>query len=306
MKTLRSSKGYKVYYTVLLDWRTQTKIETKILSPKELSDFTKEIIPPPRQQENSWSTTKSLNWAELNGVIRNIKVGFYHSRLIFELDLKKVPENLHQFRQIRKKLKERVEKYLNKKVIPVMNKYVKNPRAFFYPIFEIGRGEVFWKNFGEQKPYSSATTCFYTKLDDPRGRELWLQVPLIGHIVSVLKPKKVKMRVSGPSIITTKMSNWFFWNLINIIFHEGLYRQSRPIGLPKGLFEDNGVYHGLENRLEDFANRLMDIFHDFSSAHVRSLMTKIALIIAIFGLLFTVIPYILPYITPYFLRLVNT
>jgi len=298
LKALRSNKRNTVYYLALLDWREKILRPPRILRPKELSDFTKEVIPSP-QPENGWSTTESLNWAELNDIVTNIKIGFYHSRLIFRFDLKKVPEKLHEIREIRRKFKERVEEYLNKKIIPAMEKYVKNPRAFLYPIFEIRRDELFWKSFGEQKPYSSATTCFYTKLDDPRGREWWLRLPLIGQIVSVLLPKEIRMRVSGASIITTQMSSWFFWNLINIIFHEGLYRQSRPAGLSKDLFEAKGVYYGLENRLEDFAGRLMDTFLDLSSIRVRSLIAKIALIIAVLGFLFAVIQFVYPYIMPF-------
>ena len=297
MKALRSNRGNTAYYLALLDWREEIDRPPRILHPKELSDFTKEVIPSP-QPENGWSTT-GLTWAGLNDIVINIRMGFYHSRLIFRFDLKKVPEKLHEIREIRRKLKERVEKYLNKKIISAMEKYVKNPRVFLYSIFEIRRGELFWKSFGEQKPYSSATTCFYTRLDDPRGREWWLRLPLIGQIASVLLPKKVRMRVSGASIITTETSSWFFWNLINIIFHEGLYRQSRPIGLSKDLFLSKGVYYGLENRLEDFAGRLMDTFLDLSSIRVRSLIAKIALIIAILGFLFAVIQFVYPYIVPF-------
>ena len=299
MKASRSNKGNTAYYLALLDWREKILRPPRILRPKELSDFTEEVIPSP-QPENGWSTTKSLTWTGLNDIVKNIKMGFYHSRLIFRLDLKKVPEKLHEIRDIRRKLKERVEDYLNEKIIPSMEKYVKSPRVFLYPIFEIRGGELFWKSFGEQKPYSSATTCFYTKLDDPRGRGWWLRLPLIGHIVSVLFPKEVRMRVSGASIITTEMSSWFFWNLTNIIFHEGLYRQSRSIGLSEDLFKAKGTYYGLENRLEDFASRLMDTFNDLSSIRVQGLIAKIALIIAILGFLFTVIQYVYPYIARYF------
>jgi hypothetical protein len=286
LKAPRNDEDNVAYYLALLDWR-------QILKPGKLYDFRDEVIPLPRKPEDGWRTSKSLNWAELSDIIRDIKIGFYHSRLIFRFNLKVVPENIEKFREIRAKINERVKDYLDNKIIKAMEKYVengKNPRIFFYPIFEIQRNEAFWKDFGEFKPYSSATTCFYTKLDDPRGREWWLRLTLIGQAVSVLYPKEVKMRVSGGSVVTTKMSKWFFWNLTNIIFHEGLYRQSRPIGLSKDLFEDKGVYYGLENRLEDFASRLMDTFHDLSSTRIRGVIAQIALIVAIFAFLLTAIP----------------
>lgn len=287
MKALRSNRDNTCYYLALLDWRT------KILKPEELYDFTDEVVPAPRRSEDGWRTSRSLSWPELNENVTNIKMGFYHSRMIFRFDLKEAPETIHEFREIRSKIEERVEDYLNKKVINAMEKYTekkKEPRIFLYPLFEIRGREVFWKRFGKQKPYSSATTCFYTELDDPRAREWWLQLPLIGHVVSVLFPREVRVRVSGGSIVTTEMSRWFFWNLTNIIFHEGLYRQSRPVGLSEGLFETKGVYCGLENRLEDFASKLIDIFHDLSSIRLRGLIAQIALIIAIIGLLFTLVP----------------
>lgn len=290
MKALSNNRSNAAYLLALLDWG-------RILEPNEMDDFTDEVVPLPRQSKDGW-VTKSLMLAGLNDIIMDIEMGFYHSRLIFRFNLKVAPKSIKNFREDRSEIKNKIEDYLKKNVIDAMKPYVekgKKPRIFLYPIFEIQGCEAFWKSFGEQKPYSSATTCFYTELDDPRGREWWLRLPLIGCILgvlaSVLHPKKVRMRVSGGSVITTEMSNWFFWNLTNIIFHEGLYRQSRPIGLSKVLFETKteGVYYGLENRLEDFASRLMDTFHDLSSIRIRGIIAQIALIVAIFALLFTVI-----------------
>lgn len=286
MKGLRSDKDNVAYYLALLDWG-------EVLKPEKLYDFRDKVVPHPQEREDGWRTSKSLNWSELNDIVRNAKIGFYHSRLIFRFDLTEAPESIDKFREIRRKIRDRVDDYLNKEVIKIMEKYVeknKKPRIFFYSIFEIQEHEAFWKGFGEQKPYSSATTCFYTKLDDPRGRKWWLWLPLIGQGVSVLGPKKVRMRVSGGSVITTEMSNWFFWNLTNIVFHEGLYRQSRNIDLSKDLFKTRGVYFGLENRLEDFASRLMNTFHNLSSTHTRSVIAQIALIVAVLALLFATIP----------------
>jgi hypothetical protein len=286
LKALRNDKDNVAYYLALLDWG-------EVLESKKLYKFGDQVVPHPRKHEDGWRTSNSLKWTELNGIVRDAKIGFYHSRLIFQFNLKETPENIDKFREIREKITERVEEHLDKKVIKTMEEYLekeKKPKVFFYPIFEIREREAFWKGFGEKKPYSSATTCFYIELDDPKGRKSWLQLPLIGQVVSVLYPKKVRMRVSGGSVITTEMSDWFFWNLTNIIFHEGLYRQSRPIGLSKDLFETKGVYYGLENRLEDFASGMIETFHDLSSIRIRGVIAQIALVVSIFALLFATVP----------------
>jgi hypothetical protein len=72
------------------------------------------------------------------------------------------------------------------------------------------------------------------------------------------------------------MSHWFFENLVSIIFHEGLYRQTRDKKEGK-LPSNRSVYNGLENRLEDFAGKLMTTFHEYSSEYVRRNIQKIAL-----------------------------
>lgn len=63
------------------------------------------------------------------------------------------------------------------------------------------------------------------------------------------------MRISGAKIISSRMSDRFFWNLINVVYHEGLYQQSRETRIEPG-----EVCKGLEGRLEKFADELITSF----------------------------------------------
>jgi hypothetical protein len=250
------------YFLCLIDW------ETKILSPEELKDFTNKIIESSARTIDDWKI-KPLSWPKLADIISNVELGFYHSRLIFKFDLGSALKDISQIREIRKKLESKIEDFCIKKVIPHAKPYIKEPKEphiFIYPIFELNIREHFWR-FEGQKPYSLPTTCFFTKLDDPEG-------------------KSVKMRISGAKIVASNMSEWFFNNLVNIVFHEGLYRQTRkkdelPLKEP--------VYKGLENRLEDFASKLMTTFHEYSSEYIRRKIQKTALAAAIIAGVFTFI-----------------
>ncbi len=125
----------------------------------------------------------------------------------------------------------------------------KGPRIFFYAIFELDKSK-FWCQWllEEPKPFSMSTTCFYTKLRDLEARRF----PLF-------RDKTLRMRVSGAKIISERMSPWFFWNLANVVFHEGLYRQERIDDLNAD-FDERGIQYGLENRLEVFADQLTNTF----------------------------------------------
>jgi hypothetical protein len=246
----------------LIDW------ETKILNPEELKDFTDKIIGTSARAIDDWKI-ETLSWSELSSIVSNVELGFYHSRLIFKFDLRSTPKDISHIREIRKKLESKIEDFCVKKVIPHVKPYIKEPREphiFIYPIFELNIQEDFWR-FAGKKPYSFQTTCFFTELDDPKG-------------------KKVKMRISGAKIVASDMSEWFFNNLVNIVFHEGLYRQTRKKG---ELLLEEPVYKGLENRLEDFASKLMTTFHEYSSEYVRRKIQRTALAIAIVAGIFTFI-----------------
>ena len=257
-----------VYFLCLIDWG-------KILTDEELVGCTEKIIREPERQVDGWTTT-SLDWSKIPRLadkISKAELGFYHSRLIFKFDLQSTPKDLRGIRKIREELESKIEDFCVKEIIPTiksLSQYAKKPFVFTYPVFELNRFEHFWK-FKKQKPYSLSTTCFFTELNDPKG------LPLFG--------RKVKMRISGAKIIASDMSSWFFENLVSIIFHEGLYRQTRDKKrklLPEPFKCE--VYNGLENRLEDFAGKLMTTFHEYSSEHIRRRIAMIALFASIIGI----------------------
>lgn len=268
-RTSACGSANNVYFLCLIDW------QTRILSPDELKEFTNKIMGSSASKSDDWKI-KPLDWQELADIVYNVELGFYHSRLIFYCSLRSIPQDILGIREIRKRLESKIEDFCINEVTPAIklyNKEVSEPYIFIYPIFELNSREKFWK-FRGQKPYSFSTTCFFTKLDDPEGRKfIW---------------KKVKMRISGAKIISSEMSDWFFNNLINIVFHEGLYRQTRDKN-NKILVSQLPVYKGLENRLEDFAGRLMTTFHEFSSEHVRRRIAKIAAIASIIGISLTLV-----------------
>lgn len=283
MKALKPNAN-TVYYLALLDWREI------ILSPEAMSKFTDDIIPSPSPPTDGWIICP-LNWPNLKDKVINMVMGYYHSRLIFRFDLVSAPRDIFEVRRLRKRLENEVRKFLSDTVIKAMKSHVNVPRIFIYPIFELRSREVFWK-FSKQKPYSLSTTCFYTELDDPKGRKY-------GWIYNTLSPKKVQIRVSGVKIITSEMSDWFFLNLTNIVFHEGLYRQTRE----KERFNKENVYPGLENRLEDFASSLMTMFYELSSSRVQDSIARYVLALTVLGstaAFITIIQYILPWLLQIF------
>jgi len=266
-----------VYFLCLIDWG-------KILKDKDLTECTEKIIHTPERQIDGWAI-RSLDWAklpELADIISNAELGFYHSRLIFKFDLKSTPKDLRGIRRHREKLESKIEDFCLEKIIPVIksySKFTRKPFIFTYPIFELNRLERFWK-FEKRKPYSLPTTCFFTELNDPKGLLFF--------------GRTVKMRISGAKVIASDMSNWFFENLVSIIFHEGLYRQARDKERKKlpSRMTKRAVYNGLENRLEDFADKLMATFHEYSSEHIRRRIAWIALLASGIGIIFTIVNFL--------------
>jgi len=261
-----------VYFLCLIDWE-------RILGSKELKEVIEKIIGASARTIDGWKI-KSLDWSELSDIVSEAQLGFYHSRLIFNFDLRSTPKDIFEVRNIRERLEAKIENYCSKELVAVIksyNKEAKEPFIFTYPIFELNIQEDFWK-FERQKPYSLPTTCFYTELDDRR------RLPFFG--------KKVKMRISGAKIVASDMSYWFFENLVSIVFHEGLYRQTRDKKRKK-LLSNKEAYNGLENRLEDFASRLMTTFHEYSSECVRRNIQKIALIASGIAIFLTVLNLVL-------------
>jgi len=259
------------YFLCLIDW------EDRILEPKEFNDFAATIIGSTATTIDDWKK-KPIAWPEFSDIVSNAELGFYHSRLIFRFDLLSVPKDISGIRELRKRIESKIEDLCVKDIIPAIRKYneeAKEPYIFIYPIFELCPNARFWK-FQGTKPYSLPTTCFYTELDDA---------------TRLLRRKKVKMRISGAKIVASDMSEWFFNNLVNIVFHEGLYRQARD---KDKLLAKRPIYNGLENRLEDFAAKLMTIFHGYSSEYVRRNIQEIALVAAIIGILLTILNLLRP------------
>lgn len=254
------------YFLGLIDW------ENKILDPQALREITDRIMGPTVKTVDDWKI-KPLCWPKIGDIASSVELGFYHSRLIFKFDLVSPPFDILGIREVRKRLESEIEDFCKDSVIEIIkayNKDAKEPYIFVYPIFELNVQENFWK-FEGRKPYSLPTTCFYTVLDDISRR---------------LRGRKVKIRISGAKIIASDMSEWFFNNLVNMVFHEGLYRQTRD----KDELKHRGpIYNGLENRLEDFAGKLMTTFHEYSSEYVRRNIQKIALGATIAGILLAVL-----------------
>lgn len=260
------------YFLCLIDW------ENKILSSKELDEFAASIMGSTATTLGDWKK-KPIVWSEFSDIISNAELGFYHSRLIFKFDLLSVPKGIAGIRELRKGIESKIESSCINQIIPAIKKYNKEarePHIFIYPIFELDIKESFWNSQGE-KPYSLPTTCFYTELDD---------------VTHLSRGKKVKMRISGAKIVASNMSEWFFNNLVNIVFHEGLYRQARD----KDSLVKRPVCNGLENRLEDFAGKLMMTFHGYSSEYVRRNIQKIALYAATAGILLAILNLLRPWL----------
>jgi hypothetical protein len=263
----KSSPKDCAYFLCLIDW------ENLNLDSKENQEFANMVLGEGTEVVDDW-IVKSLSWSNLDGKVSGIKLGFYHSRLIFQFNLISAPNQLSGIRVLRKKIEKEIEIFCDNTVIKAMKLYrptLREPHIFVYPIFELNRKNYFWDS-KFTKPYSMATTCFYTEIDDRS---------------SGLLGREVKARISGAKIITTSMSDWFFYNLVNIVFHEGLYRQARDKQNKSSAYysvSKKSICHGLENRLEDFAGNLMATFHAYSSEYVRRNIQKIALVASIIAI----------------------
>ncbi len=256
---LEKKKASYLYFLCLINWH-------KILESEELNQIKNYIkeIGELHELIGDWIKV-NLGWEKDINMISKSELGFYHSRLIFKFRLREPPKDIAEIREIREEIEEKIKIFCEdekKGIIKQIKQIAKPPYLFTYPIFELGKGAEFWRS-PQQRPYSLQTTCFYTKLDD-RKRSFFF------------KGKKVQMRISGAQIIATRMSRWFFETLVNIVFHEGLYRQTRDDKL-KERHKNTLIYRNLENRLEDFASSLMTMFHQYSSDYHRRRIQRIAL-----------------------------
>ena len=242
-------KANFLYYMCLLDWGGAVLEEAthKVIA---------QSVMPDGGQTNGWRVTwKEDTQLRVCGVKPKFLSGFYHSRVILRFELADCPETISRVREIREAIENFTGNYLESILTQVYKVSGIHPKAFIYPVFELDAHCPLWR-FAESSPYTLPTTCFYTDLRDPeQPRWAFLQIPWLRTLAKALFPATVKMRISGAKLITSPMSEWFFWNLTNLVYHEGLYRQSREQQISGG-----EVYKGLELRLEDFADRLMASF----------------------------------------------
>lgn len=270
-KEVESKKKNKnvVYFLCLINWKKILKTG----KPEQIEKYLENIGILPRKI-GDWKKI-DLDWENRVATISKSEIGFYHSRLIFQFLLKEPINSISDVRKIREALEDEIRNFCGdhgEGFIANIKDKANKPYIFYYPLFELNKEEKFWKS-PDERPYSLQTTCFYTELHDLKKK----------FIRNVIKRKDVKMRISGAQVITTNMSDLFFYRLINIIFHEGLYRQTRDEKLNKG--HKCELIHGdLENRLEDFASRLMTIFYQYSNDYYRRGLQLIALWASMFGL----------------------
>jgi len=267
-KEVKSRKKNKnlVYFLCLINWKKILKTG----KPEQIETYLENIGTLPRKI-GDWIKI-DLDWEKRVDMISKSELGFYHSRLIFQFLLKEPLKNIADVRKIREALEDEIRKFCGDNeegfIIKIKDK-ANMPYIFYYPLFELNKEEEFWKS-PDERPYSLQTTCFYTELHDLKKRY-------------VIKRKHVKMRISGAQIVTTNMSDLFFYRLINIIFHEGLYRQTRDEKLNKR-HKSELIQGDLENRLEDFASCLMTFFYQYSSDYYRRGLQLIALWASMIGI----------------------
>lgn len=261
----------RAFFLCLLNW------QGIFLTNKQMKLFAKQILKLKIEGKGGWFKG-SIKFAKIRGVEPDVEIGYYHSRLIFRFKIRLIPKTMLLARQLRANLQRAVDGFINSKITNEnMDKIgIPMPKFFIYPIFQIKRDEEFWK-IESDVTYSLPTTCFYADFVDPWGR-FWL--------LNVLLPKTVHMRISGAKIIASEMSKHFFWHLVNIVFHEGLYRQSRLKDDALNRFfrtEEikTGILYGLENRLEDFADRLTTVFHERVASELSSRNAFVVLILTI-------------------------
>jgi len=252
VKIEHSRKDNFLYYMCLLDWSGRILDETTHTTVAEL-------IMPNGEWMNSWRVIEEEDEKlKKLGVEPKFLSGFYHSRIILRFKLTSCPQTLSEVRKIREAIEDFTEHYLTEWVFVKVREALDTcPRAFIYPVFELSHDCPILRVTGET-PYMLPTTCFYTSLRDPEQMRWFFQESIRPRtIAQAFFTATVNMRISGAMIITSPMSKWFFWHLTNLIYHEGLYRQSRDKQIQIRIGE---VYRGLEFRLADFADELMASF----------------------------------------------
>lgn len=267
------------YFLCLLDWRD-------FLLPKDQIDKVAMALglpADPAEPTTGWHVGPYLGVE--HEPVDEATVGIAHSRIIFDFKLKNVPlNNFWEIRRVRVELEDKVASFLEERALPAMQRVLwewvrrnpqrGGPRIFVYPVFEVNSNEPFWKDLQEDKPFNIPTTCFHARLRDLQGG--W----------RVLGGKTVKMRVSGAKIIATEMSNRFFWELVNVVYYQGLYWQSRE---SSQAFPIGRVHRSLENRLEDFGREFATTFYELVSARMLERLNFRLVVVTVFLVLLTVL-----------------
>jgi len=268
-----------MYVLCLIDW------ETKNLKSDEYKNITEEIMGSQPKTIGNWAIKEldMKNQNNLSNRILSAELGFYHSRFIFKFELESPFNKISDIRDFREAIQSKINEYCNKKkIIEIIKKYrkgLKKPHIFCYSVFELDGKSDFWKS--EKRPFSMETTCFYTELEDSSS---WRRI-----ILGLIGRNRVKMRISGPKIISTPMTKWFFNNIVNLVFHEALY----PLSRDKNILKNEDIHYGLEQRLEIFASALLKDFHSYSSVHLKHNLQNIAFILSLIGGIIGIISFVL-------------
>ena len=278
LKIGHSRKANYLFYMCLLDWGGAVLDETVHKAVAQ------SIMPDGEQMDGWYVTGKDEPQLQAHGVKSRFFAGFYHSRIILQFELTDCPETISKVREIRLAIGDFVEYYLRKSVLPVARIASGiHLKAFIYPVFELKARGAFWKT-ATTIPYILTTTCFFTDLRDPEEpRWGFLRIRGLRRLAKTFLPATVTMRISGAQLVTSPMSEWFFVNLTNLIYHEGLYRMSREQRLKRGQ-----VWKGLEVRLEDFADKLMAAFSQSIANVVQRTQTWLIVLLTVVLIGFTI------------------
>jgi len=274
-------KANYLYYMCLFDW------SGAVLDEPTHRAIALAIIPN-GMDTDGWRVTRLEDRRLVAcGVKDQFLLGFYHSRIIIRFELLCCPGKISEVRQIRESIENFTEIYLKDVIFPKVQKVASTDlKAFIYPVFELEADCPLW-TFEQTSPYTLSTTCFYTNLRDPEQlRWFFLNIPGLRILDKVFFPTTVNVRISGAKIITSLMSDWFFWNLTNLIYHEGLYKQCRE---QRQKISSGDVYKGMELRLEDFADRFMASFNQSITNVVQTTQNRWVVLLTIWLVIVTII-----------------
>lgn len=243
-------------------------------------------------------------WCKLTGTIDGdiAEVKYYKERIILKVKTKCKSKDLNElFKQAKIKRRGLLKNELvnleniQRQLRDICNDYIKS--VYLYPLIEIERD---YKVTDFNLEDEAITTFFY-------------EIPDVGDInrffmIFPVKYKKVLMRVSGPSIMTTKMSDIMRAKLINLLYESALYkmreseRESNYCKECKKIFGNN--YEYLRNYIAEI---FFSIESESSGIEMASSVQILSFIMA-FGALAGIlaISYAVFYISPFSLEVLKT